>query len=643
MVIFLFLFLFAASTMANDEKSGLLYADNSPYIVMLLFVLSFTITVFYLRKKISDTQNKLFNMEEKLDIENIHLMTTEKALEQSQSTLDTLMTNLPGVIYQKKLDVTYSMLYLSDGILALTGHSPSDFISGKINFIDLIHPDDLLRYKNTLDKSIQDHENFQVQYRITSSDGKLKWLWEQGKCSRNQDKNGYIFEGFISDFTQQKNAEERIEYLAFHDSLTGLPNRLMFNEELQKAIEASKTTNEIMGILYLDLDNFKNVNERLGHHVGDEFINKVTNRLLRWAKPEDVIARVGGDEFLIILKNAKSEFYVMERVKNILNLFAVPIIINDQKIFTTTSIGVTIFPNDGQDIDALITNADIALYKAKQHGKNSFQNYTSQMKSELIRKLSIETDLRHALKREEFLLYYQPKVDVKTLKIKGLEALIRWQHDGNWISPGEFIPVAEETGLIYPLGEWVLKHAITQAKLWHEQGYTDLNIAVNLSVQQFQLPNIVEIIENILSELQYDPGKLNLEITENIIMQKVEQGIETMKQLNAIGCHLSIDDFGTGYSSLNYLRRFPLSELKLDKTFIDDIPYHPDGIAIVNAITTLARNLKLNIVAEGVEELEQYDFLSQNRCDQIQGYFFSKPLPAKDITELLKTGIQLDN
>lgn len=454
-----------------------------------------------------------------------------------------------------------------------------------------------------------------------------------------ENEEGIIEEivGSANDITELKNAELKIKHLAYHDSLTGLPNRRMFQEELNNNLSIAKEKDKLLAVLFFDLDRFKNINDTLGHTTGDLLLKKVSERLLKLAPDKNKVYRLSGDEFIILLTNFNDTNYIREIAKSVIKSFENPFQLKGKEFYITTSMGISIYPSLGQDFESLITNADLALFYAKSQGKNNYQFYNEKLNSQQNEKLSIEMYLHKALGFEEFILHYQPKVDIESGKIVGTEALIRWIHpEFGFVSPSTFIPVAEESGLIVPIGEWILKEACRQNKEWHDNGFPYLGIAVNISGLQFIQPNFVETVEKILKETGLDPKYLELEITENMLMQNSEDNLETLLQLKKMGVTLSIDDFGTGYSSLSYLKKFPVDTLKIDRQFIKDIPIDEKDLAIVESVINLSHNLKFIVVAEGVENEEQTGFLKGKKCDQIQGYFYSKPLPAAQLEELLK-------
>jgi diguanylate cyclase (GGDEF)-like protein len=431
--------------------------------------------------------------------------------------------------------------------------------------------------------------------------------------------------------------ETRLAFQATHDELTGLPNRKILRDRLLKAIATAKRTQTKLAVLFLDLDNFKNVNDSLGHQFGDALLKEVAQRLIPCCRTEDTVSRFGGDEFVILLPAIQANEPAAVRVAlRILGSFQMPLKIKSWRLDIKASIGISVYPSDGDNPDLLLKNADLAMYEAKLKGKNNYALFTKEMDTIVQRRIMLESNIREALDRREFRVYYQPKINIRTGAIEGMEALVRWHRkDGEIIPPDEFIFIAEEIGLIVELGEWVLSTACRQTMLWHQQGFPHLGIAVNLSGKQFQGNQLLSQVKGNLEKFSLPTDCLTLEITENIVMENVEAAITMMAQFRALGIRLSIDDFGTGYSSLAYLRRFPINELKIDKTFIIDTPQDEEASNIVRSIVSLAHHLQLKVVAEGVETLSHVEFLKSLGISTVQGYFYSKPLPVAAFEKML--------
>ncbi|WP_212801094.1 EAL domain-containing protein [Pseudomonas sp. St290] len=433
--------------------------------------------------------------------------------------------------------------------------------------------------------------------------------------------------------------EKRIRYMGDHDALTGLPNRTLLEDRLKQAMLYAQRYNRLVTVVFLDLDKFKLVNDSLGHSAGDELLKTVAQRMLECVRRTDTVVRLGGDEFVIILFDQPSDLDgVTPVLHKIQEAILRPIQLAGHTLHVTCSMGLATYPADGSDTDTLLSNADAAMYRAKELGRNSFQFYTSEMNNKVQGKLAMQDGLRSALNNDEFLLLYQPQVDLQSGRIIGVEALIRWQHpDLGMVSPIKFIPQAEDTGLIVPIGDWVIRTACRQNKAWQDAGWPPITVSVNISARQFIERDLIDRVKHALQESGLDPMYLELELTESLIMQDLQQAISKMKALQAMGISLSIDDFGTGYSSLAALKSFPIARLKIDQSFVRDLPDNENDKAIATAVISLGHKLNLKVIAEGVETREQQDFLRENGCDEIQGYFFSKAVSAQEIGLLLRT------
>jgi len=441
----------------------------------------------------------------------------------------------------------------------------------------------------------------------------------------------------IGQCLQRRLAEDQLRFIATHDPLTELPNRAMFNERLRHALHQGVRYNRGLAVMFIDIDRFKVVNDSLGHGAGDRLLQTCAKRLTECLRESDIVARLGGDEFVVMIENFTGPRDAIAVAQKILQDLAKPFFVDGQEFLMSASIGISTFPDDGADVETLVKNADIAMYRAKDQGRNNYQFYSAQMNKHTFERLAMESSLRRAVERSEFLLHYQPKLDLRTGAIAGVEALIRWKHpDWGMVSPAQFIPLAEETGLIVQIGEWVLKTACEQSRQWRDQGIPGVRVAVNLSARQFAQKTLLQDVAKIIAQSGLTPESLELEITESMVMHNAEHARETLEKLKAMGVSLSIDDFGTGYSSLAYLKRFPIDCIKVDRSFIKDIPTDADDMAITKGVIALGHSLRLKVVAEGVETAEQRDFLQANDCDEFQGFLFSKPLPAEEVTALLK-------
>jgi len=459
-----------------------------------------------------------------------------------------------------------------------------------------------------------------------------------------KEANGSIkgFVGVSMDIAQRKRDEETIRHLAYYDALTDLPNRVLFTNRLNLMIAHARRNRQLLAVMFLDLDRFKTINDTLGHTIGDRLLQSVAQRVRRCLREVDTVARLGGDEFALLLLGITHVEDAARIARKILETLKPSFTFEDHELRITASIGIALYPNDGEDAQTLLKNADTAMYQAKEQGRNSYKFYNPTMNATALERLALENSLRRALERGEFVVHYQPRVNLATGHIVGMEALVRWQHpELGLIPPSTFIPVAEETNLIVALGEWVLRTACAQNKAWQEAGFPPLCVSVNLSAHLFKKRNLVEMVAWAVRETGLDPDCLDLEVTEGTVMENAETTISTLRGLKGMGIRLSIDDFGTGYSSLNYLKRFPIDTLKIDQSFVQDIFTDPDDAEIAKLIVAMAHSLKLKVIAEGVETEEQLAFLHAHQCDEMQGYLFSKPVPAEVFTQFLQEGRRL--
>ncbi|MEA3371645.1 MAG: EAL domain-containing protein, partial [Campylobacterota bacterium] len=464
---------------------------------------------------------------------------------------------------------------------------------------------------------------------------------------RDENGNPIGLIGVSQDITKRKKAEEDLreqkqilEHQAHHDALTGLPNRILFNDRLKIGIEESKRDKTELALLFIDLDHFKEINDSFGHVTGDLLLKEVTERLRNILRDEDTLARLGGDEFTIIIKNLHLGQDASILAQKILSILAEPIVIDEHELYVSSSIGISLCPSDGDSVEDLLKYADAAMYKAKDEGRNNFQFYSAEMTELAFERVVVETSLRTSLENEDFIVYYQPQVDGETDKLIGMEALVRWQHRTmGLVSPAKFIPIAESTGLIVEIDRFVMRSAMEQFAKWYKEGLNPGVLAMNLSVQQLRQKDFIPMFTSLIQETECKPEWLELEVTESQLMTNPEEAIKVLNQINEIGVNLAIDDFGTGYSSLSYLKKFPINKLKIDQSFIRDLPDDEEDVGITNAVIALAKSLNLNIIAEGVETIEQRDFLVENGCRNIQGYFYEKPIPTDDMKRVLLEGL----
>jgi diguanylate cyclase (GGDEF)-like protein/PAS domain S-box-containing protein len=529
------------------------------------------------------------------------------------------------------------LIYANPAFERITGYRPEEVLGRNCSFLQ--NEDTSQPGIEELRRAIHEQREEQVVLRNYRKDGRM--FWNELRIAPVRDDSGKTthFIGIQNDVTERKAHENQLKHQANYDSLTGLANRNLLQDRLRQALISARRNNHGLATLFIDLDNFKNINDSLGHDAGDLLLVQVAARLSGSVREGDTVARQGGDEFVLVLSELKTEDDVPGVAQKILKMMSAPFVISGRELYVTCSIGIATYPKDGEDRQTLLKNADAAMYRAKETGRNNVQYYATEMNIKAMERLVLEHDLRHALERDEFLLHYQPQVDLRTGEIAGMEALVRWQHpELGLIPPARFIPVAEDSGLIVALGEWVLRTACAQNKAWQLAGLSPLSVAVNLSARQFRQPDLVEKVAAILGETGLDPAHLELELTESLVMQDVEKTIVTLGRLKAMGVQLSVDDFGTGYSSLSYLKRFPIDTLKIDQSFVRDITTDPDDAAIAKSIISMAHDMQLKVIAEGVETEDQKNILQQRHCDEMQGYFFSRPVPAAEFEKLLRGG-----
>jgi diguanylate cyclase (GGDEF)-like protein/PAS domain S-box-containing protein len=526
--------------------------------------------------------------------------------------------------------------YVNPQLCDMLGYTEQELLTMTVK--DVSHPGDANMTDDLRDQLRTGViQSFKSEKRYLRKDGSPIWVGLTIACKRDRAGRCEYDISIVEDISSRKGAEERIQYLATHDGLTGLPNRVMFTQLLGLSIETSLRYDRKLAVLFIDLDRFKVINDTVGHEAGDVLLREVAARLRECLRASDVVARLGGDEFVLLLQEINDPAQAAAVARNILNVVMKPVVILGQECRVTASIGVCLHPDDGQDDQAIMKNADMAMYLAKEEGKNNFQFFTSRMKPHSIERLSLETNLRRALELNEFTLHYQAKVNFKSGAITGVEALLRWYNpELGSVSPARFIPLAEETGLIVPIGRWVLRTACEQSVAWLKQGLPPVGMSVNLSMRQMHDEALVREIESVLKESGMDPEMLELEVTESTIMHNAERAVRVLTAIKELGVRLAIDDFGTGYSSLAHLKRFPIDTLKVDRSFIREVPNDAEDKAIAEAIIAMGKTLSLTVVAEGVETPEQQAFLSDQLCDEMQGFYFSTPVAAQDFAELLR-------
>ncbi len=530
-------------------------------------------------------------------------------------------------------------LMVNDKLCQIVGYARQELLN--MGFQDITHPEDLKSDWAVARRMIAGEvDERTAEKRYLHKNGYYIWINLTSSMVRDAKGNPKYYSTVVEDISRRKQIEEELRHLANHDALTSLPNRSLLLDRLSQALVFATRSGGQVAVMLIDLDRFKNINDSLGHDAGDKIIMEIGRRLSSSVRAGDTIARLGGDEFVVIRPDIVQEDAVAIMAQQILEALSRPMMIQGHEFYPTGSIGISMFPKDGSDGQTLLKNADTAMYRAKDAGRNNFQFYAHEMNSRALDRLKLESGLRHALEREEFVVHYQPQMDIASGDIIGVEALVRWQPPGRpMVFPGDFIPAAEETGLIVPLGEWVLRTACMQSQAWQKSGaLPPIRISVNLSARQFKQQDIVKMVSRVLAETGCHPHCLELEITESVIMENPAAAADTLQKLSDMGVYLSIDDFGTGYSSLSYLKRFPIDSLKIDKSFVRDITIDADDAAIAKAVIALAHSLKLKVIAEGVETVEQLDFLREQQCDQMQGYYLSRPLAVSPLEKLMADG-----
>ncbi|MDA8128714.1 MAG: EAL domain-containing protein [Betaproteobacteria bacterium] len=526
-------------------------------------------------------------------------------------------------------DVASGRLTWSDETYRLFEVDRADFGTSYEAFMDRIHPEDRERVARAYADSLTNHEPYEFSHRICTPDGRIKWVNERCEMHFDEAGNAIRSTGTVQDITERKQAEAQISQLAYHDALTGLNNRFSLQSQLDQALSMVHREKRALAVIFLDLDRFKTINDTLGHTVGDALLKEVALRLRDSVRESDIVARLGGDEFVVALTEVEDAATAARIADNLLHTLALPYVIGEEELHSSASIGVAFYPNDGGNGETLMKNADAAMYHAKSLGRNNVQFFTAEMNRTAMKRLTMDHDLRVAVETRQFVLHYQPQFDSATGRIVGFEALARWHHPRlGLVPPAEFIPIAEETGLILRLGEWVLDEACRQLRAWRDAGLSGFTIGVNLSAHQLHSPLLLGHVTRALKRHGLEGSDLELEITESVAMHDPDSSISRLKALRDLGVRLSIDDFGTGYSSLSYLKLLPIHTLKLDRSFVRDIETDNNDVAICTATIALAHNLGLVVIAEGVETDAQRDLLASHRCDFMQGYLFSKPLPA---------------
>jgi len=558
----------------------------------------------------------------------------EKALRQSEEKYRTILESIQEGYFE--VDLNGNFTFCNDSMSRLTGHSKEDLLGmNHKQFTNKETAKEVFQAFSEVYNTEEPSKGF--DWQIIRKNGAEGYI--EASLTLQKDSSGKTtgFKGMIRDITERKRTEQQINYMATHDTLTGLPNRLMFSQLLNQAIRSAQRHRKQLAVLFIDLDRFKVINDSLGHEAGDRLLKEMSRRFKRSLRAVDVVGRLGGDEFIILTEEVDELSQIANVAHKILTTTIQPMVLQGEECRVTASIGISIYPGDGTDEQTLIKNADIAMYFAKEEGKNNYQFYSKDIQSQSNKRFSIETNLRRALERNELSLEYQAKLDFKTGLITGVEALLRWENPSlGSITPTQFIPVAEETGMIVPIGRWVMKTACAQNVAWQRQGLPPVCMAVNLSLRQLMDDNLLEDIKTALMDSGMAPNLWELEITESMVMQNPTRLIALLTDIKKLGVRLAIDDFGTGYSSLAQIKNFPIDTLKVDRSFIRNLSQDSENQAITQAIITMGKNLCLTVVAEGVETQEQKDFLRDHVCDEIQGFHFSKPIAPDKFADLLR-------
>lgn len=567
---------------------------------------------------------------------------TELALKTSESRFRTIFESSVAGIAMLAPDGSF--LQANPAFCQFLGYTESELKQLKIT--DITHPDDVDETLSRRNIALANkYRSIICEKRYLRKDGSVFWAQLSSTWFFDEQGQPLYTVPVIQNITRSKEAELKIRELAYYDSLTGLPNRSLFNDRLERVLANAPRLDKPFALMFLDLDRFKGINDTWGHAVGDEMLCQAADRLRHCLRENDTVARLGGDEFVVILPDYKSADNVPHIATKILEALSRPFELSVRKVFSSTSLGIAVFPEDGDNAADLLRHADMAMYAAKDAGGDTFRFYSAQMNAKAVSRMDLELNLRRALEMEEFFIEYQPQIDLQTNQIAGVEALVRWQHPSlGIIPPAQFISLAEETNLILPLGVWVMRTVFEQCVVWAQSGWLPFRVGVNVSGRQFIQDDFVDVVYALIRETGVDPNLLEFEITESVVMQDVDKAVATLSRLRDLGIHMAIDDFGTGYSSLSCLKSLPVNRLKIDRSFIADLQSSPDDRAIVDATIAMAKRLGLDVTAEGVETVEQFGFVQGRDCDEVQGFYFSKPLSAAAVAEtwLVGTDIKSD-
>lgn len=602
-----------------------------------------------LESQLADTQLHLAAVNRKLESASSELQTSSAKLRDSQeitrSTLDTLKASLDreklalafAEIGTCEFDVKTSMVRSSDMSLRLFGIRGDQTDLPYDTLLESLHPEDRSKFSHALEQCLGGTGNLDIEYRVAWADGSFRWLRTKGDALLDLDGDPIKVLWVTEDVSQRKDMDARVRFLAHHDLLTGLPNRTLFQDRLQQALAAAKRMKSRVALLFIDLDRFKTVNDSFGHRAGDILLQTVAARLRKCVRETDTVCRHAGDEYLIVLSALREPTEAALVAEKVLAIFDEVFKLESHEVQISASVGISVYPDDGQTMEDLIRNADAAMYHSKKSGRNRFEFFTPELNAPVAERLVLANQLRHAIENNQMVLHYQPKFDTATNRLIGAEALVRWNHtDHGLLFPDSFIALAEESDIIHLIGAWVLNEACRQIAEWQARNLNIVPVAINFSAFQFRRSNLVQGVAAAFSRHGVKPQQLEIELTENAIMQDPKETAKTLDQLHEMGVSLSIDDFGTGYSSLNYLKRFPIDKLKIDRSFVEDLPHDLNDSAIVQAIINLAKSLRMIVIAEGVETKAQLDFLRSLSCEAYQGYLGGRPIDAERFAALLK-------
>ena len=568
---------------------------------------------------------------------NLSLQERVEELHQAEEKLSGILESIDNVVWSLSAS-KFELLYVNPAVERSHRRPVSDFHTDRGLWLKMVHPRDRSMVQTWLAGLLQ-HRAATLQYRIVRPDGEVRWLEDRARLVCNGRGQPLRLDGVATDISERKLHDAQMAYLANHDALTGLPNRNLLNDRVAQALAQARRTARPLALLFLDLDGFKFINDSFGHSQGDLLLKAVAERLKEIVWEGDTVARLGGDEFVVMLQNLTEPAAADQVATKVLTALSLPLLAEQRSLRISASIGVSVFPDDGDTAELLLKRADLAMYQAKAAGRSGFRRYAQEMGVATDERVKLEGALRQALERQEFELHYEPQIESSSGQISGVEALIRWRHpELGMVPPGRFIPLAEETGLILPIGEWVIRTACEQLKRWQQAGHGELTMSVNVSARQFHQQDILQLVQQVLHDSGLQARHLQLELTESGLMQNPEAVIGTLRSLQQLGVVLAMDDFGTGYSSLSNLKRFPIDVIKIDKSFIQDLHSSKDAASIALAIIAMAQSLKLRTIGEGVEAAEQLEFLIAHGCDAIQGHYFSRSLPAAQMSELLRRG-----